>query len=178
MRALMYRDRLMRWFGVSLWRSLGSCLCCMRSSFRAAAIAWVLTGVSQTFPVPTQWLTGTSIAAAALTVLWLGHLLAHSVKVSAAGRLSRGAGSKQGPVSRRELMPIFARAFAMAAIATSIPNLASAECDKAAAERCQTAASGCRSHCSRAFHREEEIRACHQECYANYTGCRNEARCS
>jgi hypothetical protein len=150
----------------------------MSSAFRAAAMAWVLAGASQTFSFPTQCLTATSIAACALTVLWLGHLLAHAFKASRAARLSRGIASEQGAISRRELMPIFARAFAMAAIATSIPNLASAECDQAAAQRCQTTGQDCRARCSRDFHREEEIRACHQECYANNVSCRTEARCS
>jgi hypothetical protein len=144
--------------GVLLWESLGSCPRCVRSAFRAALVAWVLTGLR--------------------TLLWLGHLLVHAIKVSAAARRRQEGISNPSVVSRRSMMPIFARTLATAALATSIPTLSFAECDQSAAGRCQAATANCRANCDRASHREEANRACHQECYSNYVACRADARCS
>ena len=163
--------------GISLWNSLGGCPRCIRSAFRAAFIAWVLAGLGQVVPFFAQLQTLSKIAAFALTALWMQHLLAYALKVSIAAP-RRQMTTNQGAVSRRDMMPIFARAFATVAIATSLPTLALAQCDQAAATRCQAAASNCRANCARSFHREEAIRACHQECYSNYSTCTTEARCS
>lgn len=164
--------------GVLLWESLGSCPRCVRSAFRAALMAWVLTGLSQAIPFSPSSLTLTRIAAFALTLLWLGHLLVHAIKVSAAARRRQEGISNPSVVSRRSMMPIFARTLATAALATSIPTLSFAECDQSAAGRCQAATANCRANCDRASHREEANRACHQECYSNYVACRADARCS
>lgn len=180
MRPLMYCRRPMRRFGAALWMRLGNCPYCMRNSFRAALIAWALTGISQALSISRPLVDLTTIAGCALTALWLGHLLAHAFKVSTATRSQPGPAGNRGAIStsRREMLPIFMRALAAAAAATSIPSLALAECDKLAAERCQTAGTNCNAHCGRAFHREEEIRACRQECNSNYAACRTEANCS
>jgi hypothetical protein len=163
--------------GMSLWKRLGSCPRCVRSAFRAAFMAWVLTGFGLAIPFSPPFFGLTKIVAFALTTLWLGHLLAHAIKVSTAARLRQQGINDARVVSRRNTLPIFTRALAMAALATSLPNLAFADCDQATAQ-CQAAAANCRANCDRAFHREEVDQACHRECYSRYAACKAEARCS
>ena len=177
MRASRVCRQLIHQIGTSLWNSLGSCPRCIRSAFRAAFIAWVLMGLGQVIPFLAPLQTLSIIATFALTALWMGHLLAYALKVSIAPPRPQMT-IDQGAMSRRDMMPIFVRALATAAIATSLPTLAFAQCDQAAATRCQAAASNCRANCARSFHREEAIHACHQECYANHSTCRSEAKCS
>jgi hypothetical protein len=178
MRALRVCQRLVHQLGISLWDSLGRCPRCIRGAFRAMFIAGVLTGIGQLIPFPTQFQTLTRIAAVALTALWMGRLLAYAFRVSvAAPRRQRTAGNQVG-MARRDMMPIFVRALATVAVVTTVPGLALAQCDQAAATRCQAAASDCRAKCARSAHREEAVHACHQECYSVYSTCRTGARCS
>jgi hypothetical protein len=76
------------------------------------------------------------------------------------------------------MIPIFARALVTVAVATSIPTVVLAQCNEAAAARCEAAASKCGSKCDSAFHREEANHACHQECHANQVACKADARCT
>ena len=141
-------------------------------------IAWVLTGIGQLIPFPTQFQTLTMIAAFALTALWMGHLLAYAFKVSIAAHRRQKTASNQVAMARRDMMPLFARALAATAVATTLPGLALAQCGEAAATRCQAAVLDCRAKCARSAHREEVVRACRQECFSAYVTCRTEARCS
>jgi len=134
--------------------------------------------LGQVIPLVTQLQTLTKIAAFALTALWMGHLLAYAFKVSIAAPRRQKTPSDQVDMARREMMPIFIRVLAATAIGTVLPTLALAQCEEAAAKRCHATASDCRAKCARSFHREEAIRACHQECYTGYSTCRNEAGCS
>jgi hypothetical protein len=177
MRALIDGRRSIRPVAISLWSRLGSCPFCTRSAFRAALIAWVLTGLSHALPISIQFSHLTTIAACALTALWLGHLLGHAFRVSSATRSLSGTVRSQGAMSRRDIFKIFVRALATAAATTSLPSLALAECDQGAAERCRSAVSNCRAHCARVFHRDEAMHACHQECTSNYDVCITEAKC-
>jgi hypothetical protein len=177
MRASVYCRRSLRRFAISIWGSLGSCPCCIRDAFRAAFISWVLAGVGQAIPITSQFLTLSQTAACTLTALWLAHLVAHALKVSIAGRPGGKASARQGSISRRNMIPIVARALATVAVATSIPTVVLAQCSEEAAARCQAAASNCRARCDRAFHREDANHACHQECYANQVACKADARC-
>jgi hypothetical protein len=176
MRVLMDCRRSIRQVATSLGSSLGRCPRCIRSAFRAALIAWVLTGLSQVLPNSTQLAALISVAGCGLTALWLGHLLAHAFRVSTVAR--SGTAQNQGAMSRREIFPIFARALAAAAAASSLPSMALADCDQGAAERCSAAVSNCRAHCDRVFHRDEAIHACHQECTSDYGTCRAKSKCS
>ena len=166
---------LIHGLSMSFWKRLGSCPRCVRSAFRATFVAWVLTGFSQAISCAPPVLALTRIAAFTLTALWFGHLLAHAIKVSAAARREKGFNNSVA-VSRRNMLPIFARTLATALVATSIPALAFADCNQAATERCQAAAANCRANCDHTFHREEANRACHQECYSSHVACRDEAK--
>jgi hypothetical protein len=178
MRASVYCRRSLHRFTISLWDSLGSCPRCIRDAFRAAFISWVLAGVGQAIPMTSQFLTLSKTAACTLTALWLAHLLAHALKVTIAARPEEKASAGQGSVSRRSMIPIFARALMAVAVATSIPTVVLAQCSEEAAARCQAAASNCRAKCDRAFHREDANHACHQECDANRVACKSDARCT
>jgi hypothetical protein len=163
--------------GMMFWSNLGSCSCCVRSAFRAAFVACIMAGLCQAISLPSQFLILTGAAACALTALWLGHLLAHAIRVSMNAGEWRTGQSSQKALSRRSVIPIFARALVTAAVAASVPTFAFAECDQAAAARCQGATANCRANCDRSFHRAEANHACHQECSANNSACRADAKC-
>jgi hypothetical protein len=172
-----YRQSARR-FGMLLWANLGSCSCCVHSAFRAAFIAWALASSGLAIPIASPILTCIVGIACAFTVLWSVHLLAHALKVSVAARKQLWTSDNQAGISRRNMMPIFARAVVSAAVVASIPTFAFGQCNEAAAARCQAAASDCRAHCNRIFPRAEANHACYQECYANHTSCRTDAGCS
>lgn len=167
-----YRRSLRRLW-VSSWASLGGCVYCTRSAFRGAIIAWGLTaiiwasGVSGYLPI----LIG--IVACAVTVLWLAHLLAHAFKASKRGAVSRG----QAGLSRRAVIPVFLRAFAAAAVVTSLPRLAFGQCNNEGAGRCRSAELDCRAHCDRMYHQDERIHACRQQCSSDAAACKAAAGC-
>ena len=167
-------SRLTAW----VWSNLGSCPYCIRSAFRAAMLSWVLVGLVQAMAVSRPLGDVAIIAACTLTALWLTHLLVYASRVCTGTPCSRQTASYHGALSRREMLPIFVRALGATAIATSIPSLAWAECDQAAAERCQSDVANCRTHCERIFHRDEAIHSCRQECASNLAVCRTEAKCS
>jgi hypothetical protein len=164
-------------FGMLLWANLGSCSCCIHGAFRAAFIAWALAGSGLAIRIASPILTCIVGIACAFTVLWSVHLLAHALKVSIAVRSQQWSSDNQAGISRRNVMPIFARAVVSAAV-VAIPTFALAQCNEAAAARCQAAASDCRAHCNRIFPRAEANHACYQECYANNASCRTDAGCS
>jgi hypothetical protein len=178
MPASVYCRRSLRRFAISLWSRLGGCPFCIRGAFRTAFVAWVLAGVAQAIPITSQFLTLSETAACALTALWLAHLLAHALKVSIAGPPEEKASAHQESISRRNIIPIFARALATVAVASSIPTVVLAQCSEEASARCLAVASKCRARCDRAFHREDADHACHQECYANQVTCKADARCT
>src|SRR5690242_15729573 len=99
---------------------LGGCGKCMRSAFRAAAIAWLLTAAC--------WQYGPSIAyeaalliSALLTMLWIAHLFAYSIRQSASAKVvSR---EQLVPGGRREVLSGFAHSFVAAAAVTALPAL-------------------------------------------------------
>jgi hypothetical protein len=147
-----YRQSARR-FGVLLWANLGSCSCCIHSAFRAAFIAWVLASSGLAIPIASPILTCIVGIACAFTVLWSVHLLAHALKVSIAARKQQWTSGNQAGISRRKMMPIFAKAVLSAAVVASVPTFAFGQCNEAAAARCQAAASDCRAHCNRIFPR-------------------------
>ena len=167
-----------RRFGMFLWANLGSCSCCIHSAFRAAFIAWVLASSGLAIRIADPILTCIVGIACAFTVLWSVHLLAHALKVSIAARKQQWTSDSQAGISRRNMMPIFARAVVSAVVVASIPTLAFGQCDEAAAARCQAAAADCRAHCNRIFPREEANHTCYQECNANRASCRTDAGCA
>ena len=118
--------QFLRHFGIT--RNLGRCRSCMRASFLSAACVWLAAFV--VFAVaPSARALGLAFlaAGATLSVLWLAHLTAYAAR-AARCRLSTATIATDGTVtrhSRRELVPLFAKAFALIAFATALPALAS-----------------------------------------------------
>jgi hypothetical protein len=153
-------------FWTPLWARLGSCLYCTRSAFRAAILAWSVSGFFQVVGAPDRLQVLFSIGACSLTGLWLAHLIAHALKASARADMA----TNEGRVSRRA---IFVRALASAAVVTATPRLAFGQCSNESEARCHSAELECHASCDRLFHRDERNRACHQECLSDSTECRS-----
>ena len=153
----------------SLWARLGSCLYCTRSAFRSALIAWGVSGIACAAGAGQGLPTLVVIAACALTGLWLAHLIAHALRAARPARYEARRG-----LSRRA---VFVSTFASAAVLSSAPRLAFAQCSDETAARCQSAEQNCHAGCDSLFHRVERNHACHQECSSNYAGCKTGAGC-
>ncbi len=106
---------------------LGRCPRCMRQSFVFMLGAW---GLALALPFATSSPTpavASAIAAASLTLLWLGHLAAFALRAAGNGapamRGMTGAPSpSDSPVQpRRRFMLAFTKAAAFAALATAFP---------------------------------------------------------
>lgn len=110
---------------VTRWSAsyLGVCGKCMRQSFLAAFFAMLLaTAVSLWVPW-SQVAWAIDLVAVSLVLLWIMHLVAYAWR--AAGHPGT-AGGGAPDVSRRALVPAFARMFAAAALITALPEVASA----------------------------------------------------
>ena len=162
--------RSVRRMRVALWASLGSCVYCIRSAFRAAMIAWGLSSLIWASGVSGLLATLIGVVACALTVLWLAHLLAHAFKAS-------GPGTACGSSARLSRRAVFVRAFAAAAVITSVPRLALGECNNEDAARCHSAELDCRSLCDRLYHQDERNHACRQQCASDAAACKAAAAC-
>ena len=167
------RLRTFRTVRIPLWTGLGSCLYCIRGAFRAAMAAWSIAIVAQAIGAYQHLPVVIGTAACALTGLWLAHLFAHGLKAYRRGEAATG----QRGFSRRAAIRAFVSATASAAIVTSIPHLAFAQCSDATAARCHSTELECHAGCDRSFHREERNHACHQECASNSVGCKADAEC-
>ncbi len=118
-------NRILNSFRVTSLNKLGRCVFCMRTSAASAAIAWAMGFAVLAATRQTAIATLLMVAAGAFTALWLAHLTAYSVR-SARCRISTPTIDNAGIVtrfSRRDLLPMFARTFAFAAIATVLPAL-------------------------------------------------------
>lgn len=169
--------KLVHRMGMFVWARLGNCPLCINRAFQATFVSWCLTAFLQWFPISGPLLTLSKGTGYALTALWLSHLLAFAFKASASVREgSSGAGERQS-TSRRNVFPIFGRAFVTAAVAASVPRFAFAQCNEATRARCEAITSNCHANCNRSAHREEAVHACYQECYSNYVACKANAGC-
>jgi hypothetical protein len=107
---------------------LGRCPRCMRQSFIATLGAWAFTlwallSVGET--VVTALMAALALG---LSALWIGHLIAFAARATPAfkERNKTDAASGEG-LSRRQLMPMFARTLGAAALATALPSSAFAQ---------------------------------------------------
>ena len=165
--------RSFRTVRIPLWTGLGSCLYCTRGAFRAAVVAWSIAIVAQGIGAYQRLPVVIGTAACALTALWLAHLFAHGLKAYRRGEVAPG----QPGVSRRAAVRAFMSATASAAIVTSIPRLALAQCGDETTARCHSTELECHAGCDRSFHRDERNHACHQECSSNSVACKADAGC-
>jgi len=106
-----------------IWSNLGYCPNCMRKAFLTALIAWgmvvIIALLHWSVLVPVA-----IISAVGLTTLWVAHLVAFDGKATVAVEISK---SNTEYLSRRTLLPIFVRALAFAAFASSMSRSAFAE---------------------------------------------------
>jgi hypothetical protein len=102
---------------------LGVCQRCMRQAF-AAAIASILCAVLLGIAlgaVPVAF--AASAVSLALIVLWCAHLVAYSLRavaLAAAARRPAHSVARHKDRSRREIVPLFAKAFVFVALASTI----------------------------------------------------------
>lgn len=100
-----------------IWASLGRCGLCMRKAFQTAAMAWCFTLALWLLGVEALWQGLAMGLAFGVTLLWLSHLIAFSVKTQ-----SRPPCGKQAvATTRREAIRRFANTFAFIAVSTAIP---------------------------------------------------------
>ena len=99
------------------WDKLGSCSFCVRSSFRAAAAGWGVAVVAAHF-LGSTFFTLATVCAAALTALWLAHLLAYARRVTLA---PNGQLQPQFAESRRAFFPLFIRTVCAMAVISAVP---------------------------------------------------------
>jgi hypothetical protein len=93
--------------------NLGRCGFCMRTSFGAAALSWMLLLTLARFAAAGVMMVAASGIAIALTTLWLAHLLTYASRATRrVMEVDRG---------RRHSLLVFARMFGIAAAATALP---------------------------------------------------------
>jgi hypothetical protein len=107
-----------------LLANLGHCTECMRTSFVAAVAAWTLF-IAAYATAPSAVATLAELAAISLSALWLAHIIAFAGKATISKAASAGddeRASRMPALSRRELVPIFLRTLAFAAVITASPS--------------------------------------------------------
>ena len=112
----------------TLARTLGRCPRCMRRSFAAAALAWLVTAGLAVGHGPSSLVMAMAIAAAAATALWLAHVLAFAARASLPDATRAPRDGSGTPSSRRDFALAFARAALFAALATAISARAAFAC--------------------------------------------------
>lgn len=106
-----------------LFSKLGRCQFCIRTALLVALAAWACAGAAFLWLVPLA--LPLAAVAAALTMLWLAHLLAFAWRAAT----HREAGTADQPnLARRDFFPVFIRAAAFIAASSAVPALAAGQC--------------------------------------------------
>jgi len=115
----------MHQLSILAWSKLGTCSHCMRVAFRSSVALSLLCLAS--YYLTDVRLVSLLLASAAIgtAALWLTHLFAFASRSLHAYRLryddeSGGVRTQSAVLSRRDLMPVFAKSFAFAALATGV----------------------------------------------------------
>ncbi len=115
-----------RWWNY-VWNHLGHCPWCMRKAFWASITSWVVTIGTYALPSPPMMHDVVITLSAALTALWLTHILVYARKQSISSPFR-----VEDSLTRRTVLPIFTRAIAAAALSAALPVPAFAlTCDSA-----------------------------------------------
>lgn len=129
-------------------RQIGSCPFCTRKAFLAMAASWIVTAAIMTISdLPTLSLTSLVIAAT-LTALWASHLVAYANRIST----KTMADDVQRYITRRNIIPLYAKILAAAAITSMIPKLAfagscSTSCPNGSSSNTCPGSQTCSCHC-------------------------------
>lgn len=105
---------------------VGRCAVCMRKSFSAALVSWLVASflmVALGNKIATDMALSLAVA---LTALWLAHLTAYAVRAASPKSPPRVAAPSPA-WSRRDFLPTFGKVFAGVALATALPGLAFAQ---------------------------------------------------
>ena len=112
------------YFGITTISKMGRCRFCMRAAFVSAVSTSILAfGILAVWPGAVMGY-GLAGVAAALLVLWLAHITAYAArtarcKVKTVTVLDNSLATH----TRRDLLPLFAKAFAFMVLATALPAL-------------------------------------------------------
>lgn len=111
----------MKTLGRYIWAKLGSCPRCTRTSF-IYAIGSIAIAVAGSFFLPVIAMVSVAFCAAALTMLWLAHIIVYSLKMMA--RRTQSAQLAQPVISRRKLFGALAQIAAASIVASAVPGIA------------------------------------------------------
>jgi hypothetical protein len=126
---------------------LGRCPRCMRQSFLAALAAWAVAGIAWAIFGSNIVAAAAIIVALGLNALWIAHLIAHATRSVAASGAQRS--ERAAAMSRREIIPAFARALGAMALVTAWPAGAAfaancCDCSQCRSDQvCCNTANGC-----------------------------------
>ena len=107
-----------------IWSHIGHCSQCTRRALLSAAGAWTALALAKACEWPASVSELAGAAALALTVLWLAHIIAFSIKLR---RLISAAPNAPVDEGRRALTPRLTALVALATAAAIAPRLASAK---------------------------------------------------
>jgi hypothetical protein len=106
-----------------VWANLGRCPLCTRKAFLATLAAWIITIGASITVKPSIWLSISTICALLLTMLWMAHIVAFSLKSSSASKFT----TADFDPARREIFSIFAKTAVTAAFASALPTISYAQ---------------------------------------------------
>jgi hypothetical protein len=110
---------------------LGRCSRCIRRSFITALAAWgvVLLVIQLSKSIYIPYLVATAAAVAAVcTLLWISHLLVSAKRyVDSLPKKTRSSTALEKSLSRRDVLPLFAKSVGVAALWSALPRMASAD---------------------------------------------------
>ena len=108
--------------------NLGRCPKCMRISFLASLAAWALLVAVNLIDDQSAFTAVATISALAFTVLWIAHLVAYATRAAMGSDKPNDRSVEPTAVlSRRQIIPIFARALGAVALSTALPATAFAQ---------------------------------------------------
>jgi hypothetical protein len=151
---------MVRYLTISIADALGRCPKCMRTSF-LAAISSLVVALAVTLITDFPFITSFAWTTAAVLIgLWIAHLVAFALRASAAARSVPNevvdASLKVQHRSRREIVPMFCRALAFAALVTTLPSMIGPASAQSPCQNCQ----GCWNCCT-----------CYQQVCTSSSGC-------
>ena len=131
--------RILARLGITAGHALGRCPLCIRAAFLSSAIAWLIAGVTIAVSSPPVVAMAAVTAAVAFSILWVAHLTAFAVRAARCRVRTAAAPTAPSRLSRRDLYPVFAKAFMFVAAATALPALSTralADCPPDAPSPC------------------------------------------
>ena len=116
--------RHLQTIGITSWAMLGRCAYCMRAAVTSALVMWLIAFALPVITASRLPMIVAMLIASALSLLWIAHISAYALRrvQCTLGTPSVEVGGDVSRHSRRDLFPLFAKAFVFAAIATTVPS--------------------------------------------------------